>query len=169
MSVLQGSFAEAYDRDLPWLWTAVRRLGVETRDIADVCHDVFVVAWQRRESFQAGKPFRAWLYGIACGIVANRRVRRSSADVLVSEAPRISADATPEHDLDAKQTYARILHGLNALDVEKREIFVGHDIEGLSMPELTDALGISVNTGYSRLRLARAAFEKTFREQESTP
>jgi RNA polymerase sigma-70 factor (ECF subfamily) len=30
-----------------------------------------------------------------------------------------------------------------------------HDLEGFAMPEIAHALGIPLNTGYSRLRLAR--------------
>lgn len=160
-------FTAAYDRDLPWLWNAVRRLGVPQSDLGDVCHDVFVVAWQKRDTYQADKPLRPWLYGIACGLIANRRARR--AEVLSETAPQRVAAETPEQALDAKQTYGRILDSLAALDDEKRQIFVGHDIEGFAMPDLVAALGLPLNTGYSRLRLARQAFEKSFRRQEVNP
>ncbi|MGL1733482.1 hypothetical protein ACSTG5_00205 [Vibrio parahaemolyticus] len=33
-----------------------------------------------------------------------------------------------------------------------------HEIEGFTMPEIAEALGINLDTGYSRLRSARADF-----------
>jgi RNA polymerase sigma-70 factor (ECF subfamily) len=39
-------------------------------------------------------------------------------------------------------------------------VFVLADVEGMTGPEIADALGIAVNTVYSRLRLARRDFER---------
>jgi len=45
------------------------------------------------------------------------------------------------------------------LDLNKRIVFVMHDMEQLSGPDVAAALEIPLNTVYSRLRRARAAFE----------
>ena len=53
---------------------------------------------------------------------------------------------------------------LGALPAEQREVFVLADIEGLSAPEISDALEVKVNTIYSRLRLARKRFTAKIEE-----
>ncbi len=48
---------------------------------------------------------------------------------------------------------------LDALDDDKREVLVLAEIEELSVPEIAEALGLKLNTAYSRLRAARQAFD----------
>jgi RNA polymerase sigma-70 factor, ECF subfamily len=45
------------------------------------------------------------------------------------------------------------------LDDDKREVFVLAQVEQMSAKEIADIVGIPMNTVYSRLRAARAAFE----------
>ena len=49
---------------------------------------------------------------------------------------------------------------LESMDDEKREAFVLVELEEMSMPEVGEALGINVNTAYTRLRAARRQFEE---------
>jgi len=44
---------------------------------------------------------------------------------------------------------------LDAMDIESRALLVAHHVDGVAVPEIADALGIPLNTAYSRLRLAR--------------
>lgn len=64
----------------------------------------------------------------------------------------------PDAQLAAAQDRALVLAALETLDHERRVVFVAAEIEELSMPEVAAALGIPLNTGYTRLRLARADF-----------
>jgi RNA polymerase sigma-70 factor (ECF subfamily) len=48
---------------------------------------------------------------------------------------------------------------LDGLDEAKREVFVLAELEELSAPEIAQALGINLNTVYSRLRAARQTVE----------
>ncbi len=49
---------------------------------------------------------------------------------------------------------------LDQMDDAKREVLVLSEWEEMSSPEIAEVLGIPLNTVYSRLRLARAEFEK---------
>jgi hypothetical protein len=46
---------------------------------------------------------------------------------------------------------------------KKRAVFVAHELEGQAAPEIAAALGIPLNTVYSRLRVARDTFSKVVR------
>ena len=48
-------------------------------------------------------------------------------------------------------------------------VFVLVELEGMSAPEVADALELNVNTVYSRLRKARAEFERELRRLTDGP
>jgi len=52
-----------------------------------------------------------------------------------------------------------VLAILDQLDDDKRVVFALVELEQLSVPEVARMLDINLNTAYSRLRLARQAFE----------
>lgn len=74
------------------------------------------------------------------------------ADTLAHEG------TAPDAALSAARDRALVLSALDLLTDDRRAVFVAAEIEGLAMPEITAALGIPLNTGYTRLRLARADF-----------
>ncbi|MNC92328.1 RNA polymerase sigma factor [compost metagenome] len=49
---------------------------------------------------------------------------------------------------------------LDAMDLEKRVVFVMFELEELAAPEIARELGIPVGTVYSRLDAARKEFER---------
>src|SRR5262249_9412222 len=51
-----------------------------------------------------------------------------------------------------------VLAAIESIDLAKRAVFVMAEIDGHTMPEIATALGIPLNTAYSRLRLARGEF-----------
>jgi RNA polymerase sigma-70 factor (ECF subfamily) len=51
-----------------------------------------------------------------------------------------------------------VLAALDAIEMDRRAVFVLYEIDEVPMEEVARSLGIPVNTGYSRLRLARAEF-----------
>jgi RNA polymerase sigma-70 factor (ECF subfamily) len=51
------------------------------------------------------------------------------------------------------------------LDQDQRSVFMLIELEDFSAPEVCEALGVKLNTVYSRLRLARARFMRFLREE----
>jgi RNA polymerase sigma-70 factor (ECF subfamily) len=51
-----------------------------------------------------------------------------------------------------------VLEALDAIDLDRRAVFVLYEIDGVTMDEIARSLGIPVNTAYSRLRVARGEF-----------
>jgi RNA polymerase sigma-70 factor (ECF subfamily) len=67
-----------------------------------------------------------------------------------------------EH-LEASERRALVAAGLERIPLDQRAVFVMHEMEGVAVPEIARTLGISDNTCYSRLRLARDRFTKAVR------
>jgi RNA polymerase sigma-70 factor (ECF subfamily) len=61
---------------------------------------------------------------------------------------------------------------LNRLELGRRAVFILHELDDQPMPEVAKALGIPLNTAYSRLRLAREHFASALqraRRRRGTP
>jgi len=72
---------------------------------------------------------------------------------------RVSPEQAQVHVQAAEQV--QLL--LDELDDDKRAVFILAELEQLPAAEIAVALGIPANTVYSRLRLARGAFEAGLR------
>jgi RNA polymerase sigma-70 factor (ECF subfamily) len=142
-----------------YVWSTLRRLGVRTRDLEDLVHDVFLVVHRHLDAFDARRPVRPWLFGIAFRVASGYRRLGRTQNELVSDAIDASSDLPSADDLmQAKQEHALVVAALGLMDLERRAIIVMHDFDGHPMPEIARVLEIPVNTAYSRLRLARAQF-----------
>ena len=63
-----------------------------------------------------------------------------------------------------------MLHiALSQLDDKERQMLVLVDLEEGSVVEAAEALGINLNTAYSRLRRGRQSFEKALRAASTRP
>lgn len=160
-------FPELYDDHLDFVVRMVRRFGVAPAQVEDVAHDVFLVVHRRLPTFDERRgSLRSWLYGIGRRVVlhhhraAHRRDRRLA---LVATSREPAPD--PEDVVARVQAASLVERFLAELDVDKREVFVLADIEGMTAPEIAAALRTKLNTVYSRLRVARQRFERFVEEQ----
>ncbi len=153
-------FANLYHRHHGFVWRVLRRLGVPQASLDDATQEVFVVVHRRRDDLDADASVRSWLFGIARRVAADvhrgqhRRQRKH-------DALPLPADAPPLDDALARSEAAELVRAFLArLDEGHRMVFMLADIEGLTAPEISQALQLKVNTVYSRLRKARLEFER---------
>jgi RNA polymerase sigma-70 factor (ECF subfamily) len=166
-------FPRLYRSEFEYVWKTLRRLGVPSRDIEDLAHDIFVVVHRHLHQFDPTRPVRPWLFGIAVRVVTDhRRTFRNSRELLEpTSAGGDPVDGAPAQDQKVAEAEARALlvRALDVLDVDRRAVLVMHDLDEVPMSEIAAALDIPVNTAYSRLRLARAdvmAAVRRHRERE---
>lgn len=150
---------DVYTAEFAWVYRTLRRLGGRERDLEDLAHDVFIVVHRRLGDYDPQRPLRPWLMGIAFRVVSDYRRRASFGAEELSEAAADTASAPRQEEaVAARERRELVLAALDALDLDQRAVFVAHELDGTAIPELADALGVSVNTLYSRLRLARPRF-----------
>lgn len=160
-----AEFAEVYRAQFEFVWTQLRRLGVDESSLEDAAQEVFVVVHRRLDEFAGRSALRTWLFAIARRVAfrfrrsAARRFRRHQALARQSLAP-----AYPDPDEAIRHGQARRLLAafLQQLDGDKRAAFLLGELEGLGRVELGQALGINPNTAYARLRAAREQFDRAF-------
>lgn len=154
------SFDSVYDTYFPYVWRSVQRLGISPSQVDDVVQEIFIVVHRRLGEFEARSTLKTWLYGIALRVarVHRARHRRTQGDALEPNLLR-APDATRPDERAANAEAALLVQAvLDGLLDDQREVFVLAELEQLSVPEIARALEVKVNTVYSRLRLARAAF-----------
>lgn len=157
------NFDELYAEHFDFVWRSVRRLGVHPPATDDVVQDTFLIAYRKLCTFEGRSSLRSWLFGIARRVVSDhRRSKRRHPEAELSEGGTLRTEtADGPHAMTAAREAAAVLqYFLETLPDEQREVFVAIEIEQMSAPEFESASGVKLNTVYSRLRLARAAFEK---------
>lgn len=164
-------FDEVYAQHFSFVWRCLRGFGVPRDALDDVAQDVFLVVHRQLSTFRGESTLRTWLFGIARHIASNQRRhaqrKQKPLEPLVDE-PAHSAPGPLERAQDAEAA-AFLETFLSTLDGKKRDLFMLAVIEEMGMPEVAAALGIPVNTAYTRLRSARATFQQALaRKREST-
>ena len=157
-------FEDVYEAHVDFVWRMIRRLGVHTHAAEDVVQEVFLAVHRRLAEFEGRSSVKTWLVGIVRLILLERRrsMRHKALDQTPACAAAADLDAIEDvrtqgpHERAAHAEAVRLLHELlDGLDEDKREVFVLVELEQMPVVEVASALGVNVNTVYSRLRLAR--------------
>jgi RNA polymerase sigma-70 factor (ECF subfamily) len=158
------SFDEVYTAHVAFVWRTLRTFGVVDAQLEDAVQDVFVVVHRRLPEWEGRAAITTWLFAIARRVASAHR-RRSTSDrtELLVDDPAGGADTFAA--MSRAQAAATVLAILDRMDDEKRIVFALVELEQLSVPDVARMLDIKLNTAYSRLRLARQAFELAARAQ----
>jgi RNA polymerase sigma-70 factor (ECF subfamily) len=165
---------QAFERHFSMVWRSLRRLGVSANALDDAAQDVFLVLHRRWLDFQHQSSLKTWIYGIALRVASDhkRRARRERArwspEPVEIESTLESPNESPDRIYQQREA-SRLLHeALGQLDDKERQIVVFVDLEEGSVVDAAEALGINLNTAYSRLRRGRQSFEKALRAASRT-
>lgn len=156
-------FEVIYRAEIDAVWAFLRRLGLEEPALRDVCHDVFLVAWDKRVELAKVTSRRGWLLGIAVRKAANLRAKASAhREVLQDEVEAV--DARGNSEIDARLDAETIVRKAMAkMTFEARTVFLMHELEGRPVPEIAELMNTPVGTAYTRLRAARLALGEVVR------
>ena len=148
-----------------FVWRTLRRLGVREADIDDVCQEVFVVVHRKLAEFEPRASIKSWLYGICIRSAAAHRRKAPVRREVPTESPEegTAAHGGPEASLESREALQMLDRALDALDGDKREVFVLYEVEELPMSEVAQIVGCPLQTAYSRHSAARAHVVAFFR------
>lgn len=147
---------------LDFVWRSLRRLGVAEADCDDGCQRVWVILARKVGVIEAAK-LRSFVFSVVVRVAADMRRasgRRQHHHVELDELELEPAGVDTEGLLDQKRHRELLDQVLAGLSWELRTVFVMFELEDLSSPEIAEALGIRRGTVASRLRLARAEFQR---------
>lgn len=113
------------------------RMVGDTLEAQELVQDVFVRAWERRESFRGESAYGTWLHRLAVNVVLERfrsdkrRNLRVTLESDLSESSAQSAGNSSDDQLDIENSLSRLPAGA-------RVAFVLHHVEGYSYDEIAD-------------------------------
>ncbi|MCA9694308.1 MAG: RNA polymerase sigma factor [Nannocystaceae bacterium] len=134
----------------------VLRMTGEPGSVDDLVQEVFIAAFSALGRFRGEARIETWLYTITANKVRNywdaksRRRRRELRSVRQPPEP----PATPEEDLGRQRHHERLYEALGTLPHKYREAFVARAIEGRSLQEASELLGVGISTLSYRTRRA---------------
>ena len=161
------AFADVYQQTFAFVWRTARRLGVMDSAVDDVVQEVFVTVYRRLDQFEGRCSVKTWVFSILMGIVRNyRRSRRRKGAAEPISAPVVDPDLLEDRAADPLEQASRAQAGrmvhklLDEMTEDKAIVFVLAELEGLTVPEISELIGANVNTVYSRLRAGRKEFDQ---------
>jgi RNA polymerase sigma-70 factor (ECF subfamily) len=149
-----------------FVYRMLRQYGVPEAFADDAAQDVFLIVQRRWQDYDGRAAFAKWLLGIVRRVAsdyrraAGRRRRRLEQLTPPGEARDL------RRDVEARRLIAMVERFLEGLDRRRREVFVMAELLEMTAPEISQTLGVKLNTVYSRLRIARLRFEAYVRASE---
>lgn len=144
-----------------WLWSAARK---SIRDISlaeEALQEALVLIWRNAHTFRGESQVSSWMYQI---------VSRACIDTLRKEQIRTHASLSElEQFADVGETSSfenALVDGLAVhaalmeIEPEHREVITLLDLEGLSVQEASNALGIPIGTVKSRAARGRESLRQ---------
>jgi len=152
------------------IFTLARRITGNESDAEDVTQQAFLSAIEGLDGFREEAGFATWLHRIATHAalkVIRKRKGLPTVSLEASTEPQEGYDAVPHPEyiadwkespgelVDRHETSRLIDEALAELDEKHRVIFLLRDVDGLSIKETADALGVSEANVKVRLLRAR--------------
>ncbi len=158
--------SEVVTREQSRLRNFIRRRVPDPRDAEDILQEVFYELVEASRLLMPIEHVTGWLFRVARNRITDlfrKKKPESFSDAAVAsdeDEPLYLEDLLPSADAGPDAVFARnvlleaIEMALEELPEEQREVFVAHEVEGLSFKEIAAETGVSVNTLLSRKRYA---------------
>jgi RNA polymerase sigma-70 factor (ECF subfamily) len=157
------------------LYRLARSIIRNDSEAEDIVQETYVTAFAHLSSFRGEASLATWLSRIAINEALGRlRKRRRAVSVISGEPasdahiipfPLAASGDDPERTMAQRQILRLVEQATDTLPDVYRTVFVARVIEGLSMEETADLLGLKPQTVKTRLHRARALVRKQLDER----
>jgi len=165
MAAVAPDFAVIFSEQVRYLWCTLRRLGIREGDLEDIAHEVLMRVHAQLPQHDPEYPIRPWLFGLALGAAANyRRLARHRIELHATPPEVRDLGVAVDEALISRERRTLVQQALLEVPLQHRAVLILHDMDETTVPEIAAALGIGLNTAYSRLRLGREAFRRALEQ-----
>lgn len=134
-------------------------------DAADILQETYIKAYESLPNFEGRSSFSTWLYRIATNFALMKLRKDKYKKISIDEIKEasdgkykleISDWSTNPHFQYKNEELKEILNeAINNLPPKYKTIFILHDIEGLSLSEISEILSLSISTIKTRIHRSR--------------
>jgi len=153
---------DAFQRELDYIHRTLRRLGTSASEVEDLAQDVFLALRRSWPEYDATRPLRPYLFGIAFRL-ASAHHRKNRREVAFGMVDADYVGPGPDDMLQSTQARALVLAALERIPLPRRAVLVMRDLDDIPLHDVASVLGIPLFTAYSRLRKARRELETAAR------
>ena len=148
------AFRALVDRHSRYLFSLAHRMTGNAQDAEDVVQEAWLKAHKQLSRFEARADLRTWLHRITvnCSIdlIRGRRHREDAHDPADLEQGPLSergseSQPTPERVAASTQISDRVNHALGLLTALERAAFTLRHVEGMSIEEVGEKLGMKTS------------------------
>jgi len=144
------------------------RLVSNRTDAEDVLQEVFIQVFASISTYRGEASLRSWLHRVTVRTAGRyrRRVRRRRDRLSVVREPGNEELATGDlrRIVESREALRRLWSLLDHVADGRRVVFVLHEVEGYTLPEVAALLDISVTAAKKRVWRARRDIEKLARD-----
>jgi RNA polymerase sigma-70 factor (ECF subfamily) len=152
-----SAFDGLYYRHRDWVVRLARRFTGHDDDALDVLQETFSYLFRKFPGFVLTASMTTFLYPVVKNLSIAARRKRARLAQLPEEAP---PDPPAPPGVDHGRERAELAAVLDGLPEAQREVVLMRFVDGLSLVEIAEALGVPEGTVKSRLHNAIAALRK---------
>ncbi len=151
----EQAFQELYDRYAQSLHQYFyRRMWKDKEKAEDFVHDLFTKIIKNPESFDVNRTFKTWIFSVANNMTINeykKQAVRSVVSTGIETEYQASTNASSDSIVQDEMFREALEKELIELDEKHREVFELRHIQGFSVKEIAQTLGINEGTVKSRV------------------
>ncbi|MEV0676970.1 RNA polymerase sigma factor SigM [Actinosynnema sp. NPDC050436] len=154
------AFSELVKRHRDRLWAVALRTLRDPEEAADALQEAFISAFRAAASFRAESQVTTWLHRIVVNACLDRMRRRQTRPTVPLPEAGPGEPVAPRDAMAERETRLVVQEALAELPEEQRAPIVLVDVEGYSVAETAQILGIAEGTVKSRCARGRAKLAK---------
>ncbi len=152
-----AAFGLIFDRHHARVRRHAARLVVSAADVDDVAASAFLELWRRRASVRLVRgSVLPWLLVTTTNLARNAARSTRRYEAFLSRLPRPDDAPDVADGVLDRQADPRLVAGLRTLSATDRRLVALVVLDGLSLTDAAEAVGVSVPAAKSRLHRARA-------------
>ncbi|GAA3860194.1 RNA polymerase sigma factor SigM [Saccharothrix violaceirubra] len=154
------AFSELVKRHRDRMWAVALRTLRDPEEAADALQEAFISAFRAAAGFRAESQVTTWLHRIVVNACLDRMRRRQTRPTVPLPEAGPGEPVAPRDAMAERETRLVVQAALNELPEEQRAPIVLVDVEGYSVAETAQLLGIAEGTVKSRCARGRAKLAK---------
>lgn len=167
MSPKEQHISKTYESEKSRLTGFIRKSVPSDEDAEDISQDVFLSLAAGFDDIINLSNTLSWIYAVAKNKIID--FKRKKKSLRLDDQPQLGTDgdeplfiadiipaieSLPDGKMMEDLIWDEIINGLELLPRNQKEVFVLHELEGLSFQKISELTGTSINTLLSRKRYA---------------